>query len=751
MRKIIFTLIGVLLLSTAAFGSDRVLFKMVMTNTSSQSVAAQTAQDLSNYAFFIGGSAEIYNGHASDAKNIILTNSSVGYSRLINTNSYLHVSLDRALQTGDVISYTSGDGLSNNHDRMLITLSSSEVRTGNIQTQIGTPYTVTGSSALKGATDLYFWIGKDMPSSSYTAWIHSLTITTTSNEVVYYDFEDETAAFLSIGANNFSNGLVGYSAAENSNKIAEKSQCGFTKMFYTVGDGANRSLKLNVTDPCTIEVWGIGSAADRKMHITDNTSSMKKWELVTFTDNSSLIKGSYHFEGTDNSTDLYISSSTGSMYIAAIRVIYDRIRPAADLTADVLTTVLQKRNNITITASSSSDQTITRSNVSGQDLVNVTGATGTTYTVAAKSPSVNPNLGTYVMRLSQPASAYYRASSIDISIRIVNEGESVSYVAWNSSYVSTASFVWKNNENVTLIQNTNETTFDNNHSAIGEFAAGTGLRLAAGKTYTLSVPSNKQIARVTFSGYTAQTGTGSIKVNDVASEFNAYDAENPVIKDIVYEDINAQSFTFEAYNRNIIVKIDLVTTDLGYYPVTIEGYWASFCAPEDVELPSGVYAYVGNVVSDAAEGDDVLTINKVESNKIPANAGVLLYSETDGDYELTSTTDAPAIEHNIFAGTVARTANPNISTTYSLYENAGTIEFWNYTGNYIPANKAYLSYSAPAGAPKKLRVQVGNQMPTDVETVTSDGLQVTEKVIENGQLVIIKNGVRYNAQGQIVK
>lgn len=746
MRKIFFTLIGVLLLSTTAFGSDRVLFKMVMTNTSNQSVDAQTAQDLSDYAFFIGGSAEIYNGHASDAKDIILTNSSVGYSRLINTNSYLHVSLDRALQTGDVISYTSGDGLSLNHDRMLITLSSSEVRTGNIQTQIGTPYTVTGSSALKGATDLYFWIGKEMPSSSYTAWIHSLTITTTSNEVVYYDFEDETAAFLSIGANNFSNGLVGYSAAENSNKIAEKSQCGFTKMFYTVGDGADRSLKLNVTDPCTVEVWGIGSLADRKMHITDNTSSMKKWELVTFTDNSSLIKGSYHFEGTDNSTDLYISSSTGSMYIAAVRVIYDRIRPAADLTADVLTTVLQKRNNITITASSSSDQTITRSNVSGQDLVNVTGATGTTYTVAAKSPSVNPNLGTYVMRLSQPASAYYRASSIDISIRIVNEGESVSDVAWNSSYVSTTSYVWKNNENVTLIQNTNDTKFDNNHEAIGEFAAGTGLRLGAGREYTLSVPSNKQIARVTFSGYTAQTGTGSIKVNGVASAFNAYDAENPVIKDIVYEDINAQSFTFEAYNRNIIVKIDLVTTDLGYYPITFGSNWASFCAPEDVELPEGVYAYIAS--SNDAE---TITVNKVDGNLVPANTGVLLYSETLPACHVTATTGAPALDGNILQYTTARTARPASGSTYALNGDEGC--FQQYTGNYIPANKAYVHIPAaePSSAPKRLRLVVeGTNTATGMEAISGQSV-ISRKVVEDGQLVIIRDGVKYNVQGQIIK
>jgi len=42
------------------------------------------------------------------------------------------------------------------------------------------------------------------------------------------------------------------------------------------------------------------------------------------------------------------------------------------------------------------------------------------------------------------------------------------------------------------------------------------------------------------------------------------------------------------------------------------------------------------------------------------------------------------------------------------------------------------------------------QIATGMENVQGDNVQST-KVLENGVLYIIKNGVRYNVQGQIVK
>lgn len=222
--------------------------------------------------------------------------------------------------------------------------------------------------------------------------------------------------------------------------------------------------------------------------------------------------------------------------------------------------------------------------------------------------------------------------------------------------------------------------------------------------------------------------------------------------------------TSESNYANTIISIKVYRNETrvkevaNNYPVSISGNWASFCAAEDVALPSGVYAYIAG--SNTTGEDATLYINKVESSSIPANTGVLLYSETDGDYNLTTTTEASAIGGtNLLVGTVVRTANPSTTsetgTTYSLYDTGSEIIFARYTGAYIPSNKAYLDLSASGlgMAPKRFRVQVGPaQTPTGVEAVErQEPMANSQKLLINGQLVIIRDGVKYNVQGQIIK
>lgn len=741
MKKIFFTLIGVLLLSTTALGSDRVLYKMVVTSTGNANIDGKAtigesyeAIDISSYCFEIGSSSAptYYNGGSTGQMVYRDT------IRLAHQDSYMHISLSRALRAGDKIYVKSKRA-----DKVFFNKTSERVRLATVGDDL--TYTVTNSeSGLKGATDLYMW--KD----NEHVYFHEILITTTSNEVVYYDFEDETTGDFTSSSNDLVNGLVAFCKTDDSspkNGIVSKSSNGFSQMLYMKGNTKERSLKLTVSDPCTVEVWAIGSASGRKIYLTDNTNSMGKWTMGTFTDNSSLIKGTYAFTGTANSSDLYISSSEGAMHIAAVRVIYNKIRPASDLAVDIEEAVLQKGNNITITGTSSSDQTIKRANIDGPGLVNVTGsdAVGSaSYIVAAKSAAVNSDLGYYKFKLYQSGSADYRPDTAYVSIRIVYAGESVADI--DGTVAPKNANVWESN-NITLIENSNVGDGIARYGAIGDFAANSSLRLANGRTFTLSVPSNKQIARLTISGYTSQEGTGSITPEGgSATQFNENGGD---IKVIEYNDINAQKFTFAISGKNVVVKMDLVTSDLGHYPVTIgSSNWASFCAPEDMELPSGVYAYIAESKGKNAEDEDVVVVNKVEGSIIPAG-GYLLYSETAGDYELKATTGAAALEGtNLLVGTSARTAKPATGTTYVLNSDGCLAP---YTGNYIPANKAYLPIPAdPAGAPKKLRIVVGHNMPTGIESAQNSTIS-SQKVIENGQLVIIKNGIRYNAQGQIVR
>jgi hypothetical protein len=70
--------------------------------------------------------------------------------------------------------------------------------------------------------------------------------------------------------------------------------------------------------------------------------------------------------------------------------------------------------------------------------------------------------------------------------------------------------------------------------------------------------------------------------------------------------------------------------------------------------------------------------------------------------------------------------------------------------NTLPANRAYIANTVPTTEQHKLagrrRVCMGENAATGLDNITN-GENTTIKVIENGQLIIIRNGEKFNAQG----
>lgn len=98
---------------------------------------------------------------------------------------------------------------------------------------------------------------------------------------------------------------------------------------------------------------------------------------------------------------------------------------------------------------------------------------------------------------------------------------------------------------------------------------------------------------------------------------------------------------------------------------------------------------------------------------------------------------------------------PAPANTYVL---SGTAEygvgFYRINSENLKAHKAYVVLAGlQNNAPRRLRFVFNEEkVATGVEnTDASAKIGGSEKVIENGVLYIIKNGVKYNAQGQIVK
>ena len=67
----------------------------------------------------------------------------------------------------------------------------------------------------------------------------------------------------------------------------------------------------------------------------------------------------------------------------------------------------------------------------------------------------------------------------------------------------------------------------------------------------------------------------------------------------------------------------------------------------------------------------------------------------------------------------------------------------------MSALRAYFVLDFAGASPASARIVFGEQVYTDI--AETDALPATTKTIENGQLIILHDGMRYNAQGQLIK
>ena len=182
----------------------------------------------------------------------------------------------------------------------------------------------------------------------------------------------------------------------------------------------------------------------------------------------------------------------------------------------------------------------------------------------------------------------------------------------------------------------------------------------------------------------------------------------------------------------------------GIYYSTFYDSSKKYALPND-----GTEAYAAEVNNGAmylhkiAEGNDVL----------PAGTAVI-FKATSGTITLTESDDTPVAISvtNHLRGVDVDTEISSVvtGTCYVLSGGSNGVGFYLYEyPNQLKAHKAYIDLNGggAAQAPKHLRFVFDSA--TAIETTEAD--VKAEKRIENGVLYIIKNGVKYNAQGQTVK
>ena len=172
-------------------------------------------------------------------------------------------------------------------------------------------------------------------------------------------------------------------------------------------------------------------------------------------------------------------------------------------------------------------------------------------------------------------------------------------------------------------------------------------------------------------------------------------------------------------------------------------YSTFFDSSVKYELPAGVEAYVADL-----SGANLLLTKIAEAGEvIPANVAVILKSTVTPITLTVSDADAVTFTAtNDLHGSDTQIATP--ANCYVLAGTDGVVGFYHYTAALLNAHKAYVVYSGSNQAPRRMPFIF--DQATGVENVQNSDIR-SQKVVENGQLIIIRNGVRYNAAGQNVK
>ena len=194
-------------------------------------------------------------------------------------------------------------------------------------------------------------------------------------------------------------------------------------------------------------------------------------------------------------------------------------------------------------------------------------------------------------------------------------------------------------------------------------------------------------------------------------------------------------------------------------------YWKSFSPSFPVTVPKqgvddfylGVYTatfdYVNNVLV-------LHQINKDASTTIDAFTGVLIKSTVAGEYPLVGTASGTDYsESNSLKGTGNTT--PTVASlkvggsetyTYIMVLHKTDQVFVSYGSDagteQVPANKAYLPVTPIDHAPS-IRMVEESEVVTTIDN--SEEQAAVTKIVQNGQLYIIRDGVTYDLMGRTIR
>ena len=190
-------------------------------------------------------------------------------------------------------------------------------------------------------------------------------------------------------------------------------------------------------------------------------------------------------------------------------------------------------------------------------------------------------------------------------------------------------------------------------------------------------------------------------------------------------------------------------------PLTLsEGGYTSFSAPVPIEIPkdngedkADYYAYYATSQDNDA---GVINMRRVTGN-VPAYTGLIIYTKIDNPTIQIAGNSEPLeytnlLRANVAASYVSRTGNyffGKVSGKYVFTQLSGTDDYQ------LPGHKAYLNLS---GGGARMSINWGVDDPTGLSELRDENNKLSDgKYYQNGRVVIVRNGVKYNVAGQTIK
>ena len=195
-----------------------------------------------------------------------------------------------------------------------------------------------------------------------------------------------------------------------------------------------------------------------------------------------------------------------------------------------------------------------------------------------------------------------------------------------------------------------------------------------------------------------------------------------------------------------------------YTRTVTNGNYGTICLPRASKSTSGAtfYKAIGKILDSSSNPSDVV-IEEVAA----LEAGVPYIFEASADEITVNYTGAAVVtpdnsSSNGLIGSFIQAPIANNSNYYILQENE--LKRQNGGNNFVGEYRAYFDLgsmkeynpSSPATAPRKRMGVNAPHVTTGMENVQMDDVRCT-KVIENGQLFILRDGAKYNVQGQIIQ